>query len=95
MKKVLLVGLAVIMMMSFMVVPAEARRHHRDNGTDVYLEDPRTEAGVGVDLVHPFNENHEVKWENRFDLNNNDISGNFDDWTSKGLSTYIVYEFRK
>jgi len=83
----LAVVLAVAMVVSI-VSPAYAWRH-RDR-SEPYVEDPRLEAGVGIDLVYNVNETFAVKSENRLDLNNSDITGNTDDWSSKGFQTYLV-----
>ena len=88
MKKFLLLSLIAVMVLSFMVVPAEARRCHRS--TEQYVENPRMEAGIGLDLVYNVNDTFAVMSENRLDINNSAITGNTNDWEHNGFSTYLV-----
>lgn len=82
--------LLVVMLMVSLAVPAIAGRRGR-RASEVYLEDPRLENGIGMDIVYNFNPMHAVKLESRYDLGNNSLSGNFDDLTSDGFQVYAVY----
>lgn len=88
MKKLVSVVLIAMLMMC-VAAPAEARRCGR-RSTETYIEDPRMEAGLGIDLIYNVNDTFAVMSENRLDLNNNSISGNMGDWEHDGFSTYLV-----
>ena len=86
--------LSLVLAVMFLVTPLAIAgpHHHHGSSSEAYVEDPRLEAGIGFDLVHNFNDTNALRWENRWDVNNCDITGNIDDWTDRGISTYLVYQ---